>query len=181
MQDKGRKLAAMADRVLGDTRFTIYVDNFYGWDAEQRRLFREGQKLFGQGAQLASEAQTPEQLLNALTPLRQSLERSRPLGDTWGQSMALTLIGHIQRENVQKPEARATLAEARRLGREIRDLSSVWDSLALEYEMAILDLNRDAAKEALQEQYLIALDMGDEQGTALITRQLVELESVLGG
>lgn len=181
MQAKGRKLAAVADQALGDTRFAVYVDNFYGWDPEQRRQFREGQKLFGQGAQLASEAETPQQMLNALTSLQQSLERSRPLGDTWGQSMALALIGRIQRENVLKPEARATLAEARRLGREIRDLSSVWDALALLYEMAMLELDHDVAKEALQEQYLIALDMGDEKTGAMITRQLVSLDSLMGG
>ncbi len=181
MQAKGRKLAAVADQALGDTRFAVYVDNFYGWDPEQRRQFREGQKLFGQGAQLASEAETPQQLLNALTPLQQSLERSRPLGDTWGQSMALALIGRIQRENVLKPEARATLAEALRLGREIRDLSSVWDALALLYEMAMLELDHDVAKEALQEQYLIALDMGDDKTGEMITRQLVSLDSLMGG
>ena len=180
MQTKGRKLAAIADRALGDTRFSAYVENFYGWNADQRKSFREGQALYKQGEQIMSEAATPEEQLRALTPLRQSLEHSRPLNDTWGQSMALAAIGRVQELNGQTTEANATMDEARRLGREIRDLSSVWDALAVQYEIAAGDLQYQPAKDALQEQYLIAMDLGDEKTQQLVTRQMVELDKLLG-
>lgn len=175
LQAKGRKLAAIADQVLGDTRFTTYVHAFYGWDKAQQAAFREGQRLFAEGARLASEAETREQFDAALTPLRQSLEHSRPLSDTWGQSMALALIGRIEHETGRRPEARTSLEQARRLGREIRDLDSVFDSLGRLYEVALLLKDKPAAQAALQEQYLIAMDLGDEDLAQRVNRQLLEL------
>lgn len=175
MQAKGRKLAAIADQVLVDSRFSAYVEAFYGWGPEQQASFREGQRLFGEGARLAAEAETPQELDLALTPLRQSLERSRPLSDTWGQSMALALIGRIERETRRYREARTTLEQARRLGREIRDVDAVFDSLGMLYELALLDKDKDAALSALQEQYLIAVDLGDAKLSEKLSRQMVEL------
>jgi hypothetical protein len=181
VQAKGRKLAELADRALGDTRFTVYVQNFYSWDTEQRKSFREGQALFRTGARLISEASTPQEALSGLTPLQQSLERSRPLSDTWGQSMALVLMGRVQADNAQTGAALANLDEARRLGRQIRDLSSVWDALAVRYETSLVLRHFDEAKEALQEQFLIARDLDDEKTGAMITRQMVQLEKTMAG
>jgi len=180
MQARGRKLAAIADRALGDTRFSAYVESFYGWNADQRKSFREGQALYKQGEAVMNEAGTPQGQLAALTPLEQSLAHSRPLDDIWGQSMALAAIGRIQELNDQQNDANATMEQARQLGRQIRDLSSVWDALAVRYEIAVHDSQYQAAKDALQEQYLIAMDLGDEKTQQTVTRQLVELEKILG-
>ncbi len=181
VQAKGLKLAEVADRALGDTRFMAYVQNFYGWDAGQRKRFREGQALFRQAVKLITESATAQEAMQALTPLQQSLERSRPLSDTWGQSMALVLMGRVQADNDQTTAALANLDEARRLGREIRDLSSVWDALAMRYETCVRLRQYEPAREALQEQFLIARDLGDERTGVHITRQLVELEQVIAG
>jgi hypothetical protein len=176
MQATGRKLAAMADEVLGNTRLVNYVTSFYGWNDEQQKRFREGQKLYKQGATLAHEARTPEEAMNAISPLQQSLGDARALGDTWGQSMALALIGRIQADNKLYPESTATMKEAVKLGREIRDLDSVWAGLAVQYETAIAQQAYEPAHEALQEQYLLAKDLNDTQTEEKIVKQLVELD-----
>jgi hypothetical protein len=181
MQTKGRSLAATADRALGDTRFTAYVQNFYGWNAEQRKAFREGQALFKQAEGILAAANSPQEALAAVTPLRQSLERSRPLGDTWGQSMALAVLGRVQEQNDQLPEAQATMGDAVRLGREIRDLDSVWNGLAVQYQAGARARQYDAAKAALQEQYLIALDLQDEKIQQKVQHQLLELDQIFTG
>ncbi|HEX5012291.1 MAG TPA: hypothetical protein VFY71_18025 [Planctomycetota bacterium] len=180
MQAKGLKLAALADNALGDTRFTSYVTNFYAWDADQRKSFREGQDLYRKGAQLAAEAKSPQEAQYAMTSLQQSLEHSRPLSDTWGQSMTLSLMGRVQKANGMTDVAAGTMAQARELGRQIRDLPSVWDALAIQYEIAVARRQYQPARTALQEQYLITVDLKDEQAGALITQQLVELDKILG-
>jgi len=181
LQTKGRKLAEIADRALGDTRFMTYVQNFYSWDDAQQKSFREGQALYRQGARTISESRTPQEALAAITPLQQSVERSRPLSDTWGQCMALMLMARVQADNGQTGPALANLNEAHRLGREIRDLSSVWDSLALRFETSMVLGHFEEARGALQEQFLIARDLGDEKTGATITRQLVQLEARMHG
>ena len=181
MQAKGLKLATLADNALGDTRFTNYVTNFYSWNEEQRKSFREGQDLFRKGSQLFDEAKTPQEAQYAMTALNQSLEHSRPLSDTWGQSMALSLMGRVQKANGMTDVAAGTMAQARELGRQIRDLSSVWDALAVQYEIAVARQQYAAARAALQEQYLITVDLKDEEAGQMITRQLVDLAKVTGG
>lgn len=181
IQTKGRALAGIADRALGDTRFSAYVQNFYGWDADQRKAFREGQALFKQAETVLAAASSPQEALQAVTPLRQSIERSRPLGDTWGQSMALSALGRVQAENNQLTEAGATMNDAVRLGREIRDLDSVWTGLGVKYQTNARQNRYEDAKSALQEQYLIALDLKDEAIQKKVQHQLVELEQIFGG
>jgi hypothetical protein len=179
MQAKGRKLAALADRGLVDSRFSAYVDNFYSWDEAQRKSFREGQELYRQGSQLFTEATTPQAAQLALTPLLQSLERSRPLSDTWGQSMALALMGKVQKVSGMDDAATATMVQARELGHQIRDLSSVWDALGVQYEVAYDARRYQPAREALQQQYLISVDLKDEKVRARITTQLVTLDMLM--
>ena len=175
MQAKGRKLADLADAALGDTRFTTYVSAFYGWTPEQQKQFREGQALYHDGEKLLSTATSPVEAKRALTPLQQSYERARPLGDTWGQSMAMALIARIQADNDMDAESRATAREAERLGREIRDLGSVWTALSVTFESAVGTREYEPARDSLQSQYLIARALNDEETADKVMRQLIDL------
>jgi len=181
LQTKGRDVARIADLALGDTRFSAYVQNFYGWSADQRKAFREGQALFKQAETILGAAASPQEALQAVTPLRQSIERSRPLGDTWGQSMALSALGRVQEQNNQLAEAASTMNDAVRLGREIRDLDSVWNGLGVQYQVGARQNRYEEAKAALQEQYLIALDLKDDKTQKKVQHQLVELEQIFSG
>ncbi len=175
MQAKGRRLATLADDAIGSTRFSNYVNTFYGWSVEQQQSFRMGQALYHDGEKQASTAAGPEEAKQALTPLRQSLDRARELGDTWGQSMTLALIGQLQAANGDEAEARATMAEAERVGREIRDRSSVWTALSVTYESAVRTGDYEPARDALQRQYLLALEVNDGDVAATVMQKLVEL------
>jgi len=176
MQANGRKLAALADQVLGDTRLVAYVTAFYGWNDEQQKRFREGQKLYREGATLARQAKSPADAANAISPLQQSLGHARALDDTWGQAMALSLMGRIQADNRRFAESTATMKEAVRVGRTIRDIDAVWNGLAVLYENAIAEQAYEPAHEALQDQYLLAQSLNDIETAEKIVVQLVELD-----
>ncbi len=176
MQAAGRRLAALADQVLGDTRYVAYVNAFYGWNDEQQKSFREGQRLFREGATLYRQAKSPQEAANSISPLQQSLGRARELDDTWGQSMALALIGRVQADNRNFAESSTTMKEAVRVGRAIRDLDAVWNGLAVLYENAIAEQAYEPAHEALQDQFLLAQSLHDTKTAEQIVKQLVELD-----
>jgi plasmid maintenance system antidote protein VapI len=173
---KGRRLALMADTAIGTSRFGLYVETFYAWNDGQQQLLREGQALYRDAIQQMRSAPSVQAAQTALTPLHQALSRARQISDTWGQAMALAAIGNLQASGGMLPEAHATLGEALRLGREIRDLDSVWDALSLRYELAMATRDYDRAAEALLEQHVIAQDVGDEAVVARVMQQLVNLE-----
>jgi hypothetical protein len=176
VQAKGRRLAALADTAIGTSRFSLYVETFYAWNTEQQTLLREGQALYRQAIEQIRSAPTVQVAQAALTPLNQALSRAQQIDDAWGQVMALSAIGDLQAAAGMLPEARATLREVLRLGRPIRDLDRVWDALSLSYEVAMLTSDYDGAAEALQEQHVIAQDVGDEDIVSHVMRQLVNVE-----
>jgi hypothetical protein len=73
-------------------------------------------------------------------------------------------------------EARATLANAVRIGREIRALDSVWEALSRRYEIAMWTQDYDQAEEVLKEQHVIAQDVGDDEVEDRVWQQLVNLD-----
>ena len=177
LEEKGRKLAKMADASLLDSRFRNYVETVLAWNQEQRAVFREEQELYKQGLAIAVAAREPSEAAAALTPLQQALERARQLGDGRTQSQALVAIGNLQAANRDEAAARGTMQEAMRVGRELRDLDAVWGALSVLYESGIRTLEWTQAEEALQEQYLIAQDMADQATAQRVLKQLVDLNA----
>ena len=177
LEEKGRKLAKMADESLLDSRFRNYVETVLGWSPEQRQAFREEQDLYKQGLAIAEAARGPSEAAAALTPLQQALERARKLGDGRAQSQALVAIGNLQAANRDEQAARVSMHEAMRVGRELRDLDAVWGALSVLYESGIRTLEWNQAEEALQEQYLIAKDMADQVTAQRVLKQLVDLNA----
>ena len=177
LAEKGRKLAKLADESLLDSRFQNYVETVLAWNPDQRQAFREEQDLYKQGLAIAEAAREPSEAAAALTPLQQSLERARKLGDGRTQSLALVAIGNLQAVNRDEQAARVSMHEAMRVGRELRDLDAVWGALSVLYESAIRTLEWSEAEEALQEQYLIAQDMADQLTAQRVLKQLVDLNA----
>jgi hypothetical protein len=176
VQARGRKLARVADTAIGTSRFSRYVETFYAWDDEEQRLLREGQALYRQGIQLIRSATSAQAAQAAMTPLHQALSRARRIDDAWGQAMALAAIGNLQADAGMLNEARATLANAVRIGREIRALDSVWEALSRRYEIAMWTQDYDQAEEVLKEQHVIAQDVGDDEVEDRVWQQLVNLD-----
>ena len=146
LEEKGRKLARLADTSLLDSRFQAYVETVFGWSEEQRRLHRESQELLRQGTALMASARDPTESVAALTPLQQALDRSRQLHDGRTQTETLVAIGNVQAALRDEAAARATMQDAVRVGRELRDLDGVWSALSVLYESAVRTRQWDQAE-----------------------------------
>ena len=177
LEEKARKLARMADTALLDSRFQAYVETVLGWSEEQRQKHRESQELLRQGAALMASARDPTETMAALTPLHQALERARQLRDARTETESLVAIGKVLAAQRDETAARATMQDAVRVGRELRDLDGVWDALSVLYESAVRTRQWDQAEAALQEQYLIAQDVADEATLQRVLKQLIDLEN----
>ena len=176
LEEKGRKLARMADTSLLDSRFLAYVETVFGWSEEQRQQHRETQELLREGTALMTSARAPNETVAALTPLHKALDRSRQLRDGRTETETLVAIGKVQAALRDEAAARATMQDAVRIGRELRDLDGVWSALSVLYESAVRTRQWDQAEEALQEQYLIAQDVADQATLQRVLRQLIDLE-----
>jgi hypothetical protein len=173
---KGLELARMADASLGDTRFGFYVDNITSWNDEQRAQFKQEQKSFEMGMKIWRSAGTPADAHAALTPMNQALSHARMLGDTWGEASTYAMIGRIQISTGQLTEGRRSIDHAIRVGRQIRDMDAVWDGLAITYQASVELGSWEAAREALKDQYMISLEVGDEDTTEKLMSALVEYD-----
>jgi len=140
--DRAVKFAAAADRAFDETIFSEYAKSFSGWDAEQRKRFRHGQRKFRE-ARTVNDPKTIEKLQ------RESLEFARPLGDWWGTAMALGGLGEAQLVTKQYAAARDSLTEAARINGRLRlrqdQLIALLGAAAAELELS----NPDAALELL--------------------------------
>jgi len=177
LQEKGRKLARLADTSLLDSHFQAYVDTVFGWSDEQRQQHRESQELLRKGTALMASARDPNETVAALTPLQQALDRSRQLHDGRTQTETLVAIGQVQAALRDESAARATMQDAVHAGRELRDLDGVWTALSVLYEQGVRTRQWDQAEQALQEQYLIAQDVADPATVQQVLKQLIDLEN----
>lgn len=177
--DKGRQLAEMADASLGDTRFGAYVERVHSWSAEERAQFKEEQSLYDLAMKIYRSAQTPAETAAALTPLNQALHHARVLGDMWGEASAYMMIARVQAAQGHARECSRNVSHAIRVGRQIRDMDAVWEGLALSYEASVILQSWEPAREALKDQYLISLEVGDEETTEEVMLRLVEFDQFL--
>ena len=161
---------------LLDTRYVILVDRHLGWDESERAERLEALELVAQAEDLVEVAEAADELDRALTPLRQALELLGPLGDVPAESRALLLVARIESLDAAGGIDVQTLDEVLRLARPMRDLDTVWTTLGLQYEAAILDQDYDQAEEILLDQYQIAHETDDQDTVRQLTDRMLALE-----
>lgn len=117
------RFAALADNAFGGSVFAEYASNFASWNADERKRFREGQRLFRAGRAAAKEDPA------AGIPLFEaSLALAQPLGDDWGVAMASKALA----ESLAATEGgtAAALPHARRAQRVYGEIKLTKDHLA---------------------------------------------------
>lgn len=168
--------ARLCDEVTGETTLFLYTDRQFAWDAEERVAFREGQAQLALALRLVDQAADSDDLSLALTPLGRALNTARILGDTWGQTKALTLTARIHAANDDLDAAATTMLDGLTLGRQIHDLDTVWVALSMRYSAAIEGALWEEAEATLEDQYNLAIELGDEPTAIQIMERLVELD-----
>lgn len=103
--------AEVASEVTGRPIFVDYATSFAGWDTEQKRSFRAGQKAFGAAARALGEGNAEAALAAAVECHTLAL----PLGDWWGAAMGLDAEGRSLLALERPAEALTPASRARLL------------------------------------------------------------------
>lgn len=147
----GKRLGELAGRAFREPMFEEYSAAFAGWDGDEQKRFREGQRLFGEGRKAMTEGnhQEAERLFG------ESYAMARPLGDWWGMAMALRGHGTALHALGQNEDALLKLMPAVEYYEKLRlrtselstrvDLAKVYR--ALERSRAALGALRDAERQ----------------------------------
>ncbi|MCB9898766.1 MAG: hypothetical protein H6825_12245 [Planctomycetes bacterium] len=181
LESKLRRVALLADLGIGDSDFAGWVEAVLDWTPEQRELSDERKMHLDEALAILQSAESDDEFLAALTPLERALQDARELGDVRSEASALATIGRIQSVHDMRMDARVTMDEAVRMGRQVRDLDATWDGLSVVYEIALLDEDPEAARDSLREQYQISLDVGAEATSAEIVERLINLDNLIAG
>jgi len=102
----GAECAAIA---TGHPILVDYASSFVGWNAEQKRQFRDGQKVCG----ASSEALGKGDKAAALAKGKECVERASALGDWWGTAMGYDAVGHAAQAMGGIDDAITALTHAR--------------------------------------------------------------------
>ncbi len=155
LEERALRGALAADRAFSGALFSDYASSFVGWNDEQKRAFREGQKAYG-AAQKALRAGEPERVLEHA---RRCVDLAEPLGDWWGTAMGLTGIGMAHEELGAFEEALRAHSRARLLHAQLRLAGSEYRNL--------LALARILDRLDRRPRALISIERGLELGAAL--------------
>lgn len=120
MHGQALRLASTADEAFGSVIFSDYAASFTGWNEAERRLFREGQKAFGEG----TKALKAKEWEAALVAGRSCYEKARSLGDWWGTAMGLTCMARAHEGLGQSAAAIECHAAARLINHDLRLLAA---------------------------------------------------------
>lgn len=100
--------ARIAFEASGDPMILDYASSFVGWNAAQRKQFREGQAASGRAGQALGKKDGAA----ALAAGTECLEKAMTLGDWWGSAMGLDGICAAQRVLGQNEKALEAAAQA---------------------------------------------------------------------
>jgi hypothetical protein len=164
--------AQAASELTGNPIFADYAASFVGWDAEQKRSFRAGQKAFG----AARRALAGGDAGAALAAARDCVGRAGPLGDWWGLAMGLQAEGEALARQGEHAGAALSLARARQVNHDLGLTGAEYAcSVALARVLAESG-PRERARAALGHAIALSVAVGDEagQGELVALRQSLE-------
>ncbi|MGH1376572.1 MAG: hypothetical protein ACRBCK_09515 [Alphaproteobacteria bacterium] len=160
MYDRGLRGALAADKAFGRKVFSDYASSFIGWDDQQKRQFRSGQKFYGD----AKEALKAKRYEDAFASANESISVARPLGDWWGVAVAQAVSGIAQEEMLDFQGALVSFSEARLL---FHNFGMMEDLLRSEIAMArvLIELKRfPRALVSIDYAEPLALQLRDKDG-----------------
>lgn len=114
--DRGVKFAALADKAFDETIFSDYARSFAGWNEQQQKDFRAGQRTFREGSAKHKAGESVE----ALKLFRESVGFSKPLNDWWGMAMAYGGLGEAKLAIGQSDDAIQNLQRSAEIHQRLR-------------------------------------------------------------
>lgn len=165
--------AHLAAEASGHPLIVDYASSFVGWNAEQQKQFRDGQKAYGR----ATKALAAGDAKAALEAGLECLQLTGPLGDWWGSAMGCDAIAAAQANLGNHEKA----LESAAFGRTIcHDLGLVGDEYGALQRMldACRALERtERAKAACDSALALAKQLGDDEGVKRLTETRAALDA----
>lgn len=152
--------AQAATEATGNPIFADYAASFVGWNAEEKRSFRAGQKAFGAArkALAAGNAQA------ALEAARECVGRAGPLGDWWGLAMGLQMEGEALARGGEHAAAALALARARQINHDLGLTGAEYGCSVSLARLLCAHGPHERARAAVGHAIALAVALGDQAG-----------------
>ena len=158
--------------ILGD-----YAASFVGWNAEQKRQFRDGQKVYGaSGAALAKGDKAA-----ALAKGKECVERASALGDWWGTAMGYDAVGRAAQALGGLDDALTALSQARLINHDLGLMGDEYEELGLMADLCIASERWPRAQACLREALLLAPKVGKAEDSKALETKAASVRAKLGG
>jgi hypothetical protein len=165
--------AQAATELTGNPIFADYAASFVGWDSDQKRSFRAGQKAFGAARKALGAGDADA----ALAAARDCIGRAGPLGDWWGLAMGLQAVGDALAVRGDHAAAAASLARARQINHDL-GLTGAEYGCSVGLARVLADHGpHHRAQAAVSHAIALAVALGDEAGQGELMSLRKDLEA----
>ena len=176
MRDRAVWGARAAKEALGHPLILDYALSFAGWNAQDQRRFRDGQKVYKRAEELFS---SKDPAMAARTA-RECVERASPLGDWWGVAMGYGMQGRAYQSQGGFEDALAAYSTARVLYRDLALTDDEYETLTAMVDVLNALERPLRAREIANDAILLADEVGDADGALELLRLRGEIEKKLG-
>ena len=170
----GAECAALA---TGHPILVDYASSFVGWNAEQKRQFRDGQKVYG----ASGEALAKGDKAAALAKGKECIERASALGDWWGTAMGYDAVGRAAQALGGIDDAITALTQARLINHDLGLSGEEYGELALLTDLCIAAERWQRALACARDAQVLAKALGDAEGGKALAAKEATVRAKLGG
>ncbi|MBK7641609.1 MAG: hypothetical protein IPJ19_00940 [Planctomycetes bacterium] len=154
-----------------------YASSFVGWNAEQKRQFRDGQKVCGASGAALKKGDNA----GALAKGKECVERASALGDWWGTAMGYDAVGRAAQALGGMDDAITALSQARLLNHDLGLSGDEYEELGLLADLSIAGERWQRALVFVHDAQALAKALGDADGAKALEAKEASVRAKLGG
>src|SRR5689334_9024 len=154
-----------------------YASSFVGWNAEQKRQFRDGQKVYGASGEALSKGDKAA----ALAKGKECIERASALGDWWGTAMGYDAVGRAAQAMGGIDDAITAISQARLINHDLGLQGEEYQELALLTDLCIASERWQRALTCAREGQALAKSLGDADGGKALAAKDATARAKVGG
>jgi hypothetical protein len=170
----GAECAAIA---TGHPIVVDYASSFVGWNAEQKRQFRDGQKVCG----ASGEALAKGDKATALAKGKECIERASALGDWWGTAMGYDAVGRAAQAMGGIDDALTALTHARLINHDLGLSGDEYQELVVLTDLCIAAERWQRALAFARDAQVLAKTLGEADGEKALAAKEATVRAKLGG
>lgn len=169
--------AHCAELATGHPIVLDYASSFVGWNADQKRQFRDGQKIY----HASTDALAKGDKAAALTKGRECVERASALGDWWGTAMGFDAAGRAAQALGGLDDALTALTQARLLNHDLGLFDDEAEELGLIVDLCSATSRWQRALAAVLDAQALAQQRNDDAARKALAEKEHAVRAKLGG